>query len=192
MPRSGVFLEALTSYYSTLAFDTLALMRNAQEDLRNDTFDCQKTTGRTLSLWLEACEGWWSAMLVSATPPLPTLFMTCATDSQTHVRTIKIAVPPGAALKVTDLGRVGGGDPIPRTKCTATAALRGDEMVFSVMGIGDAFAEGLYQGFVYVGERALAQVALQLEPAPPPAPEPPQDRRLNRGRRGARGRRAGR
>lgn len=192
MPRSGAFLEALTSYYSTLAFDTLALMRNAQEDLRNDKFDYQKTTGRALTLWLEACEGWWSAMLVSATPPLPTLFIACPTDSQAHVRTIKMALPPGAALKVTDLARVGGGAPIPHEKCTATAAVRGDELVFSVVGIGDGFAEGLYQGFVYVGERALARVALQLEPAPPPAPEPPRKRRLNEARRGGRGRRAGR
>lgn len=175
MPRSAAFFEALTSYYGSVATEAVALMRSTQEDLRSERFEWSRTSSKVLSLWLDACDGWWSAMLVSATPAHPTLFVSCPADSRTHARTIKMLVPPGVALRVTDLARVGGGGAVAHENCAAAASSRGDEVTFTVTGLGGSTRAGLYQGWIYVGERALAQVALQLEPVAEPAPAPPTD-----------------
>lgn len=169
MPRSGTFLEALTSYYSTLAFGTLAAMRSAQEDLRTGNFQLTKTVGDAISLYLDASEGWWSALLVTASVPLPTVFMRItANEDTTAAQDVAVLVPGTKQPECTDLGRIGGTDTIDasyvavqasRDRCTITVKLKG------LRKQGKPLAAGLYQALVHIDEKPLAAVFVRVDPA---------------------------
>src|SRR5436190_18137090 len=103
MPRSGVFLEAAISFYSKLAFQAAGDMRSMQEELRTGNFQIDKAIGRTLSLWLDAGEGWLSALLVTASEPLPTAFLRIGSSSRTEAQFVRALVPDEPALDFTGL-----------------------------------------------------------------------------------------
>lgn len=176
MARSGLLFEALTSYYTNLAFDALAAMRATNEDLRTGHFDCSKAMGRAFSLWMDAAEGWWSALLVNANAPLPTLFMRLSEADQSLTKRVSVLVPGNAKPQITDLTPLGGGEPIRaehHIRCEANKNRDGIELalrnVTDLRKRGAGLKEGLYQGLVYIDERPLAVVLLQVEPAKPEA-----------------------
>src|SRR5215470_11533988 len=107
MLRSGHLFDALTSYYSNLAFDYLAAMRETSEDLRTGQFDCSKAIGRACAFWMDAAEGWWSALLVNANAPLPTLFMRLSEGDQSLTKGVSVLVPGHAKPVITDLTPLG-------------------------------------------------------------------------------------
>lgn len=170
MARSGTYLEALVGYYSTLAFDAMAAMRSTQEDLRTGKFSCEKVAGRTLSLWMDATEGWWSALLVTGSAPLPTVFLRVGKD-QTLRGEAHVLVPGGGRPLVTNLERLGGGARI-ETEYINVEAIKGRNGVEiklkleKLREIRGEIAPGLYQGVVFIDEKPLAMLLVQVEPPP--------------------------
>src|SRR5262245_45164874 len=164
MPRSGLLFEALTSYYSNLAFDALAAMRATSEDLRTGRFDCSKAVGRACALWMDAAEGWWSALLVNATAPLPTLFLRLSEEDPSVPKRVSVLVPGKAKPEITDLTPLGGGEPIraeDHIRVEATKNRDGIELALrNVTNLRErgGLREGLYQGLIHIEERPLAVV----------------------------------
>jgi hypothetical protein len=160
MSRSGTLLEALTSYYSNVAVGALSVMRSTQEDLRTGQFGLSKVVGNTLSFWLDATEGWWGALLVTASAPLPTMLMILNDDS-THTQVARVLVPGGAQPECTPLGLIGGARTL-----VASVSVRafedGDGVEVKLKDVRSN-PPGLYQGLVHVGERPLAIVLVRVE-----------------------------
>ena len=167
MARSGAFFEALTSYYSSLAYDALALMRTTKEEIRTEKYDWQRTASRTASLWLEACDGWWSAALVSATPPVPTILMAFDSGLSAHSHTTKILVPGTGEPRLTTPVTAGNQRELDAV-VRAEAQSRRDEVTIYLSGMRHTPA-GTYTGYLYVDELLLAQVVVQVNPKPAPA-----------------------
>ena len=107
MPRSGVFLESAISFYSKLAFNAVGEMRSMQEELRTGNFQVDKAIGRTLSLWLDASEGWFNALLVTAGAPLPTVFLRVGRSTRTGSEFVRVLVPDEPAHDFTGLFQIG-------------------------------------------------------------------------------------
>src|SRR5262249_27616869 len=172
MLRSGHLFDALTSYYSNLAFDYLAAMRETSEDLRTGRFDCSKAMGRACAFWMDAAEGWWSALLMNASAPLPTLFLRLSEDEQSVTKRVSVLVPGKAEPQISDLTPIGGGAPIraeDHIRVEANKNRDGVDLtldnVVDLRQRGAGLREGLYQGLIYIDERPLAVVLLQVEPA---------------------------
>jgi len=169
MARTGIFVEALTSYYGNLANDTLGLLRSTQEDLRTGNFDYEKTLGKALSLWLDSAEGWWSALLVNASAPVPTIFLRIGQDDTTHVQVARVSVPGDRPAEWTDLSRLGGSGTIDRKHVSVEVAKHRDSIEVKLFGLGDlrrnqTIAPGLYQGLVHIHDRPLAIVLVEVLP----------------------------
>lgn len=167
MARSGAFFEALTSYYSALTYNALTLMKKTREELRTDEYDWQRTASRTASLWLDACDGWWSALLVSATPPVPTILIAFDAGTSAHSHTTKILVPGRSAPRLTHPVTAGNERALRATVRVEAQSLR-DEVTIYFSGMRDT-AEGTYTGYLHVDEMLLAQVVVAVTPEPPPA-----------------------
>lgn len=169
MPRSGVFLEAAISFYSRLAFNAVADMRLMQEDLRTGNFEIDKAVGRAFSLWLEASEGWVSALLVTASEPLPTAFLRIGPSSRTGAHFVRALVPDEPALDFTGLFQIGGTDQIPVGNLTIKRSSRGDGVEIKLKGLkDDRPSAGLYQGLLHIGDKPVVLVIAQVEGASPP------------------------
>ena len=164
MPKSGVFLEAAISFYSNLAFHAAGEMRSMQEDLRTGSFQVDKAIGRTLSLWLEASEGWLSALLVTASEPLPTAFLRIGSSSRTDAQFVRALVPDEVALDFTGLFQIGGTDHISSPNLAIRRSSRGDGLEVKLKGLKEVRpSPGLYQGLVHVGGKPVALIMVQVE-----------------------------
>jgi len=164
MPRSGVFLEAAISFYSRLAFQAVGDMRSMQEELRTGNFHVDKAIGRTLSLWLDAGEGWLSALLVTASEPLPTAFLRIGSSSRTDTQFVRALVPDEAALDFTGLFQIGGTHYVPVRNLTIRRSSRGDGLEVKFKALKDVRpSPGLYQGLVHVGDKPVALIMAQFE-----------------------------
>lgn len=163
MPRTGTFLEANVSYYSNLAFNSLAAMRTTQEELRTGQFDTSKVIGRGVNLWLDALEGWWSALLVTASEPLPTVLLRLDPHSTTDSKEVRVLVPQDPEF--TGLQSLNGG---PQASVVVKVKSSKDGLEVKLIGLIDNKrpAAGLYMGLVYLGTKPLAIVMLLVdEPA---------------------------
>lgn len=167
MARGGAFFEALTSYYSSLTYDTLALMKKTKEEIRTDKYDWQRTASRTASLWLDACDGWWSALLVSATPPVPTILVAFDAGVSAHSHTTKMLVPGTGRPHLTEPVTAGNERALEAT-IRAEAQSRRDEVTIYFSGMRDT-SPGTYTGYLRVDEILLAQVVIDVTAEPPPA-----------------------
>ena len=167
MARSGAFFEALTTYYSSLAYDALSLMRKTREEIRTDEFDCHRTASRTAGLWLDASDGWWSALLVSATPPVPTILIAFDASLSAHSHTTKILVPGRSQPRLTKPATAGNERAL-EANIRVEAQSRRDEVTIYFSGLEDP-PEGTYTGYLYVDETLLAQVVVEVHPKPVPA-----------------------
>jgi len=169
MARSGVLLEAVTSYYGNLVTNSLALMRSTQEDLRTGQFGVSKTVGSVLSFWLDASEGWWSALLVTASAPLPTAFLRLGAAETTDSSTVRVLVPGDEQPEWTDLGLVGGVGTIGRDHLVVEATKDRDGVQVRLRGLDPAtrakLRSGLYEGLVHKGAKPLAIVMVRVDPA---------------------------
>jgi hypothetical protein len=173
MPRTGTFLEAVTSYYSNLAFGALEAMRTTQEDLRTNTFQLSKTLGNVVSLYLDATEGWWNALLVTASAPLPTGFLRIGPLGGTDTCEIRVLVPQEPEF--TGLVRIGGGELI--EGITINRLKNGDGLEVKLKGLDRERAAGrlkpgLYQGLVHIGDKPLAVLMLRVDAGAAPAAAP--------------------
>jgi len=164
MPRSGVFLEAAISFYSKLAFTAVSDMRSMQEDLRTGNFTVDKAIGRTLSLWLDASEGWLSALLVTTSEPLPTAFLRIRPISRTDAQFVRALLPDEPGLDFTGLFQIGGDGRIPAANLTIKRSSRGDGLEIKLKGLKDHRpSPGLYQGLVHMGSKPIALIMVQVE-----------------------------
>jgi hypothetical protein len=172
MARSGVLLEAATSYYGNLVTNALTLMRSTQEDLRTGQFGVSKTVGGVVSYWLDAYEGWWSALLVTASAPLPTAFLRLGPGETTDSAIAYVLVPGDERPEWTDLGLVGDTGTIGRGNLVVEANKDGNCVQVKLKGLEPAararLASGLYQGLVHKGAKPLAIIMVRVDPAGEP------------------------
>ena len=84
MALTGTILEAMASYYSNLVYESASLMRSVQEDIRAEQLDYGRVAAKTLSLWIDAAGGWWSALQLNAAPSIPTVFMNVKPELTIH------------------------------------------------------------------------------------------------------------
>jgi hypothetical protein len=177
MPRSGTFLEAAITYYSNLGFDALASMRTTQEELRTGQFEVSKAMSRAASFWLDASEGWWSALLVTAGQPLPTVFLRIGPRDTTATQEANVLVPRDP--ECAGLLQIGGSGRIDKERLVLTVSAKRDRLGVKLKGLSDDYRPqpGLYQGLVHIGDKALAVVIVEVESDPPTVAESQQRKR---------------
>jgi len=165
------YLEALTTFYSDLAVDSMALMRTMREDLKGGKFEFKQWTGRSLSLMIDACEGWYGAVLSGASAPVPTVLLEATTAGDCNAETVRIVVGENQKLQKTDLMQLGGSASIKAAHLHVEPAERGIAVDLRIKGLqGKAKSKaptlqpGLYQGLVYSGSKPLMIVLLRVEP----------------------------
>jgi hypothetical protein len=167
MARSGVLLEAATSYYGNLVTNALTVMRSTQEDLRTGQFGISKTVGNVVSYWLDAYEGWWSALLVTASAPLPTAFLRLGPQDTTNWATVNVLVPGGDDPEFTDLGLIGGEDTISKSHLSVETNKDANGVQVRLKGLDPksraALTSGLYQGLVHTGVKPLAIILVRVD-----------------------------
>jgi hypothetical protein len=160
MPRTGTFLESAISFYSTLAQQSLGAMRDTQEELRTDQFNLSKTVARGASLWLDALEGWWSALLVTASPPVPTVFFHIGANISTDDRRIAAHVP--RLPQFTGFYGVQGGGTPPGILIESES--QGNGLKFKLKDLSkNPPTPGLYIGLVHLEGTPLATVMVQVD-----------------------------
>jgi hypothetical protein len=164
MPRSGAFLEAVFSYYSNLTFETLSALRSTQEDLRTGTFTVDKAIGKAASLWLDATEGWFSALLVTASGPLPTVLLRLGPSGTTARKEVGVLVK--GEPEFTGLDRIGGGARI-ESPHMIQALRSGNGLEIKLTGTKRP-EPGLYMGLVHIGDNPLVIVMMRVDPAERP------------------------
>jgi hypothetical protein len=167
MPRSGTFLEAMTSYYSNLAFGALRAMRTTQEDIRTGNFSVSKAVGSAASIWLDASEGWWNAVLVTASEPLPTVFLRVGPLGGTDTQEVRVLVPEDPEF--TGLVRIGDGRTIPNSLVSIRPLKDRDGLEVKLTGLSElrdkgALPPGVYQGLVHMGQKPLAIIMVRVDP----------------------------
>jgi len=168
MATTGTLLEAMISYYGNLSRQALSAMYQTREELRTGAFDWNKTLGRTISVWMDAADGWWSAFLVSANAPLPTIFLDVHADDSTAVRSVNVAVPEGADPEVTFIGQPGGTGQIPKEGIEVTATTRRDALEVKLKNLkalrtAGTVSAGLYGGIIHVKDKPLAFLMIRME-----------------------------
>jgi hypothetical protein len=163
MPRSGAFLEGAVSYYSNLAFKSLTAMRATQEELRTGRFETNAVMARGLNLWLESIEGWWSALLVSASGPLPNVFLRLARGSSTLTQVIHVSVPSDPQF--TGLKPIGGGEPLDEKFVCVKRLSTSDGLEVRLKGVGGSNrpTAGLYLGLAHIADTPIATVTMLVE-----------------------------
>jgi hypothetical protein len=163
MPRTGTLLESAISYYSNLAQQSLGAMRETQEELRTGQFEISKTVARGTSLWLDALEGWWSALLVTASQPVPMVFFQLGANTSTDTQVIPVHVP--AMPQFTGLHPVQGSGTPPVVQLDRSS--KGNALEFKLKGLYDQQpTPGLYMGLVHLGNQPLVTVMVKVDKAP--------------------------
>jgi hypothetical protein len=175
MPRSDAFLEAVINFYSNLGMRTVEQMRSTQEELRTGTFKLEKTLGNAILTWSEAAEGWFSALLGTASLPLPTIFLRVGPKSSTVGREIHVRVPGREPPEHTDLVQIGGGKKIDNQLIGLEAPGTRDRLLVKLKGLtGKSLDPGLYTMVVFIRDEPLAIVIVHVDPASGEGgPEPP-------------------
>ena len=166
MATTGTLLEAMISYYGNLSRQALGAMYQTREELRTGAFDWNKALGRTVSVWMDAADGWWSAFLVSANAPLPTIFLDVSADDSTAVRSVNVAVPAGADPDVSVIGQIGGTHSIPKHSVEVTVTTMRDAIevkLKNLKAMRGKVPAGLYGGLIHMKEKPLAFVMIRLE-----------------------------
>ena len=168
MATTGTLLEAMVNYYGNLSRQALNAMYQTREDLRTGAFDWNKALGRTVSVWVDAAEGWWSAFLVSANAPLPTIFLDVAADDTTAVRSVNVAVPNGVDPGVSVVGEIGGARRFPPEAVEVTATTMRDAVEVKLKNLAGLRAagtvgQGLYAGVIHVKDKPLAFLIVRME-----------------------------
>jgi hypothetical protein len=171
MPRSGAFLEAVISFYSNLAFDALRTMHATQEDIRTGRFSGEKMLANVLNLSLEATEGWFSALLVSGSQPLPAAFLRIPPKANTGAAEVNVLVDGNPQLE--GLQRVGGGGTIDKGRVdlqitkdqiSLNPSRTGLRLEVKIKGLEKNRPDpGLYFGIAHIKDTPLALVIAQLE-----------------------------
>jgi hypothetical protein len=167
MATSGVLFQGLVNYYGALSKQTLALMFSTREDLRNGTFDWSKTMSRSVALWLDAAEGWWGALLATASAPLPTLFMSVGPDDSTSDETVQVSIGPGQVPEMSEIAQIGGTAHIAKDAITLDVTRLGDAVELKLRKLKSLRASGtlpsgLYAGIVHLGQKPLAIVMIRI------------------------------
>jgi hypothetical protein len=168
MATTGTLLEAMVSYYGNLSRQALGAMYQTREELRTDSFNWNKALGRTISVWMDAAEGWWSAFLVTANAPLPTIFLDIGADDTTAVRSVNVAVPEGVDPTVSVVGELGGTRKFPRESVQITATTGRDAIEVNVKNLAqlrtnNTVGTGLYGGIIHVKEKPLAFLIIRMD-----------------------------
>jgi hypothetical protein len=158
MPRTGTFLEAAVSFYSNLALGGLAVMRQTQEEVRTEQFEVSKALSRTVSFWLDATEGWFNALLVTANEPLPTVYLRVGEKTGTDTREVRVRVP--AKPEFTGAVNVGDGTTLKGVEVRPTK--NNDGLTVKIKNENVKRRPGLYMGLVHIGVKPLAIVMVSV------------------------------
>jgi hypothetical protein len=165
MPRTGTLLESAISYYSNVAQQSMAAMRETQEELRTGQFEISRTVARGASLWLDALEGWWSALLVTASQPTPTVFFHVGENTTTDTQEVPAHVP--ADPEFTGLVPVQGSGTPPGM--TVNRKTHQNALEFKLRGIDRTkMSPGLFIGLVHLGNQPLVTVMVKVDPPKTP------------------------
>jgi len=168
MPRSGALLEATIGFYGQLAKQAAEQLRTTQEELRTETFSIDKTIARGLSLWLDAVDGVFSAVLIAANGPVPTLFVRVSPDATTVTQEINVTIPDTAPFSVTPLTEMGGSGSVSSRTFSALPTSKKNAIEVKLVDLkNNRPRPGLYQALAYAGDKALAIILVQVEAAPP-------------------------
>ena len=164
MPRSDAFLEAAINFYSNLGMRTVAAMRSTQEDLRTGSFRLEKVVGDAILTWCDASEGWFSALLGTASLPLPTIFLRVEPQSATVGREIHVKIPGDQNPTFTDLVQIGGTNTFDRRLIAVEPSTNRDRLLVKLKGLtGYRPQPGLYTMLVFIDDEPLANVIVLVE-----------------------------
>jgi hypothetical protein len=172
MATTGTLLEAMMNYYGNLSRQALGAMYQTREELRTGKFRVNKVIGRSLSFWMDAADGWWSAFLVSASAPLPTLFLDVQPDDTTTPDSVHVLVPGGVEPQLTVVGQIGGTFKIPKDFIDFEATSNRDAIEVRLKNVKGLRAlkppppAGLYGGIIHVKEKPLAFLIIQISEPP--------------------------
>jgi hypothetical protein len=160
MPRTGTLLEAAISYYSNLAQQSMAVMRETQEELRTGQFEVSRAVARGASLWLDSIEGLWSALLVTASPPTPVVFFHIDGNKTADRGEARMNVPEDPEF--TGLVPVQGSGRPPEISVIRKSD--GTGLEFILAGIDSPQLDpGLYLGLVHLGNLPLVTVMVKVD-----------------------------
>jgi hypothetical protein len=183
MATSGDLLEAASVYWTNVGTRSLEVMQGWRESIRVGKLRPRKILSDSLSLWLEATEGWYAALFVGAAPQVPLLFMSIPSDAQANTATVKAHVPGDAKLKMTSLVSHDK-KTLPEKALRLEGSSKGNELSLSLKGLKTAKPNpGTYIGFVYTDQKAIAQVVVEVtKPSggSPPGVAGPRSRTRNR------------
>jgi|SRR5215471_4141196 len=165
MSNSGVLLEALVSFYGNLSLDVVNALSATRQDIRTGDFNLHKALGRAINIWLDGTEGWLGAVLVTASQPLPTAYLTVGRGS---TATADVSILVKEKPHCTDLFQIGGSKRIDSKHVILDPSTKGDRLTVRLPGLArvkSQIAPGLYQGLIYTGGKPLAVVMLRYDPS---------------------------
>lgn len=169
MATSGELFEAAVSYYSNLAYRSLAVMRSTQQEIRTEQFDLGRFAARTMSFWFDAVGGWWSALQLNTAPTLPTVFVSVPAGL-VDKRPVTVTLPGGKIPDVTPLYALNGKVTLKGTVEADPAAQR-DQITLTVRPHEDA-EPAIYQGYVLLEDKPLVLMVVRVTEKLPPPPGP--------------------
>ncbi len=132
--------------------------RAAAAAAASNTYTGDQFASDVAALWNEGMEAWWSAMPLTGSPVVPTLFLNLTTGPSRD--SVFVIPPTGTATpSITSLFALGGTASISTTAGMVT--LDGEELTVDLSSI-PAPTAGLYQGMVYIApNQPLAIVVVQ-------------------------------
>jgi hypothetical protein len=166
--KSGTLLEALVSFYGNLTLDVLDAMRSTRQDIRTGHFKFDKALGKAINVCIDATEGWLSAVLVTASHPLPTAYLRAGDGTNTVSAEVSVLVQ--VQPQWTDLFQVGGEGRVRGADIKVDILTKGDGLVVALPGFAELrdkyrLEAGLYQGLIYTGDKPLAIIMLFYDPS---------------------------
>jgi hypothetical protein len=161
---SATFLGSVIEYYQDLSHETLTRLNAARTKIDAGTYGPSDLFSDTLALWIAGVDGWWNSALRPAISAWPTVFLTLkTTDSASSTVTVPVRLTAAGGPANTDVVAAGGAT-IPAANVVAAFVTTGsvpdrtqlEVHLRNLSGLG--ISAGVYQGFVYVGQVALAQI----------------------------------
>jgi hypothetical protein len=155
-------LSTLFEYWGNVGRNSVARLEAASAEIQDRKYGSEKLMSDVLGAWMDGVEGWWSALLSSVSPTVPTVFFRL-TEGLTKAKnaSVPISVPGAAQPGWTDLVRLGGTQDqrIPRENVNVAINQARNALEVSLVGLGQVHPqEGNYQGMAYIEERPLATI----------------------------------
>ena len=130
--------------------------RAAAAAAATNTYTGDQFASDVAALWSQGMDAWWSAMPLTGSPVVPTLFLNLTTGPSSD--SVFVIPPSGTATpSITNLLALGGTASI--TTSSGMVTLAGEELTVDLSGISTPSA-GLYQGMVYIAPNVPLAIVL--------------------------------